>query len=279
MNTTRNEIILYQPDNSLALEVRLEDETVWLTQGQMGILFGRDRTVINRHIRNIFVEGELSEDMVCANFAHTTQHGAIKGKSQTAEALFYNLDVIISVGYRVKSKQGTIFRQWANSILKDYIVKGYAINQRIERLEYKIIDYDQKFDILMKTALPPTEGIFFDGQIFDAYVFVSNLIKSAKKSIVLIDNYIDETVLLLLSKRLSTVSATVYTKQISSQLQLDLSRHNAQYETINIYESANFHDRFLIIDEIVYHVGASFKDLGKKLFAFSKMGIGAEVLL
>ena len=279
MNTTQNEIVLYQPNESVKLDVRIEHETVWLTQAQMGILFGRDRTVINRHIRNIFVEGELSEDMVCANFAHTTQHGAIKGKSQTVEALFYNLDVIISVGYRVKSKQGTIFRQWANSILKDYIVKGYAINQRIERLEYKIIDYDQKFDILMKTALPPTEGIFFDGQIFDAYVFVSNLIKSAKKTIVLIDNYIDETVLLLLSKRLQNVVATIYTKQISSQLQLDLIRHNAQYEPINIYESANFHDRFLIIDEIVYHVGASFKDLGKKLFAFSKMGIGAAVLL
>jgi hypothetical protein len=279
MNTTQNEIVLYQPNESVKLDVRIEHETVWLTQGQMGILFGRDRTVINRHIRNIFVEGELSEDMVCANFAHTTQHGAIKGKSQTVEALFYNLDVIISVGYRVKSKQGTIFRQWANSILKDYIVKGYAINQRIERLEYKIIDYDQKFEILMKTALPPTEGIFFDGQIFDAYVFVSNLIKSAKKTIVLIDNYIDETVLLLLSKRLQNVVATIYTKQISSQLQLDLIRHNAQYELINIYESTNFHDRFLIIDEIVYHIGASLKDLGKKLFAFSKMGIGAAVLL
>ena len=273
MQGNQNEIILYQPDNAIQLEVRIENETVWLTQAQMSMLFGRDRTVIGRHIRNIFAEGELQENMVCANFAHTTQHGAIKDKTQTIDIQSYNLDVIISIGYRVKSKQGTIFRQWANSILKDYILRGYAISQRFERLEYRVTETENKIDFFVKTALPPVQGIFFEGQIFDAYVFAADLIKSAKKSIILIDNYIDETVLLLLSKRQAKVSAEIYTRQISSQIQLDLTRHNAQYEAIHISETDGFHDRFLLIDSTVYHIGASLKDLGKKLFAFSKMGM------
>jgi len=245
----------------------------------MGILFGRDRTVISRHIRNIFTEGELKENMVCANFAHTTPHGAIKDKTQTIDIQYYSLDVIISVGYRVKSKQGTIFRQWANSVLKEYILKGYAVSQRFERLEYRVAETEKKIDFFVKTALPPAQGIFYDGQIFDAYVFVSDLIKSAKKSIILLDNYIDESVLLLLSKRLTKISAKIYTKQISPQLQLDLTKHNAQYEPISIYESNTFHDRFLLIDDTVYHIGASLKDLGKKLFAFSKMEAKTAVIL
>ena len=275
MNTHQNEIILYQPDNSVELEVVLENETVWLTQSQMSMLFGRDRSVIGRHISNIFKEGELQENVVRANFAHTTQHGAIKDKTQTIDIQYYNLDVIISVGYRVKSKQGTIFRQWANSILKDYILKGYAINQRFERLEYSVTETEKKIDFFVKTALPPAQGIFYDGQIFDAYVFVSDLIKSAKKSIILLDNYVDESVLLLLSKRQSKVSAKIYTKHISNQLRMDLTKYNAQYEPVNIFESNTFHDRFLLVDDIVYHIGASLKDLGKKLFAFSKMELKA----
>jgi len=282
MNTNQNEIILYQLNESVKLDVIIKKETVWLTQSQMSILFGRDRTVISRHIRNVFTEGELLEDVVCAKFAHTTQHGAIKNKAQTTEILFYNLDVIISVGYRVKSKQGTIFRQWANSVLKDYLLRGYVIDYRIDNLEAKVFSLEQnqlEIKTIIQKSLPKKEGVFFDGQIFDAYVFVSDLIKSANKSIVLTDNYIDETVLLLLSKRPPKISATVYTKQISSQLQLDLTKHNAQYEPVNIYESNNFHDRFLIIDDVVYHIGASLKDLGKKLFAFSKMEVEAKVLL
>jgi hypothetical protein len=275
----KGEIVLYQPDNSLELEVRLEDETVWLTQAQMGILFGRDRTVIGRHIRNIFEEDELQENMVCANFAHTTQHGAITGKTQTTDIQFYNLDVIISVGYRVKSKQGTIFRQWANRILKNYILRGYAVDQRIERLENRVSKTEKKIDFFVKTALPPIQGIFFEGQIFDAYVFAADLIKLAKRSIVLVDNYVDESVLLLLSKRRVKVSAQIYTRQISAQLQLDLTKHNSQYEPVKIDKSATFHDRFLIIDNTVYHIGASLKDLGKKLFAFSKMEIKPAELL
>jgi hypothetical protein len=276
----KGEIILYKTKESeITIDVLVENETVWLTQSQMGILFNRNRTVINRHIHNIFEEGELDERVSCANFAHITQHGAIEGKTKEVVSNLYNLDVIISVGYRVKSKQGTQFRQWANSVLKDYLLKGYAVNQRIERLEHKMLEHDQKFDLLIKTSLPPKEGIFYDGQIFDAYVFVSDLIKSAKKSIVLIDNYIDENSLLLLSKRLSKISAKIYTKQITPQLQLDLTKHNAQYEQIIICESDSFHDRFLLIDDTVYHIGASLKDLGKKLFAFSKMEIKAREVL
>ena len=270
MHTTQNEIILYQPNESIKIDVRIENETVWLTQAQMVELFQRDVSVISRHINNIFKEGELDKE----SNLHFLQI-AFSDKP----VIIYSLDVIISVGYRVKSQRGTQFRIWANRILKEYLLKGYAINQRIEKLEHKIIEHNQKFDLLIKTALPPKEGIFFNGQIFDAYVFVSDLVKSAKKSIVLVDNYIDETVLLLLSKRSSIASATIYTKQIFPQLQLDLTKHNAQYKPINICQSDNFHDRFLIIDDVVYHIGTSLKDLGKKLFAFSKMEVEASILL
>jgi hypothetical protein len=263
----KNEIILYQPDNSMKLEVRLENETVWLSLNQISKLFDRDKSVVSRHIKNIFIEEELFMDSVVAKFATTSTDGKMY------QVEYFNLDVIISVGYRVKSKRGTLFRQWANRVLKDYLLKGYVINKRIERLEYRVTETEKKIDFFVKTALPPKEGIFFEGQIFDAYIFASDLIKSAKKSIILIDNYVDETVLLLLSKRLPKISAIIYTKQISLQLQLDLTRHNAQYELINLYESNRFHDRFLIVDHTVYHIGASLKDLGKKLFAFSKMEI------
>jgi hypothetical protein len=276
MNTNPNEIILYQPDNSIELEVLLENETVWLSLNQMTTLFNRDKSVISRHIKNIFEEEELFVDSTVANFATVQMEG---GRMIERDIEHFNLDVIISVGYRVKSKQGTRFRQWASSVLKDYLLKGYAVNQRIERLEHKIVEHDKKFDLLIKTSLPPKEGVFYDGQIFDAYVFISDLIKSANKSIVLIDNYIDENVLLLLSKKSPKVSAKIYTKQITSQLRLDLTKHNAQYEPVTIYESDSFHDRFLLIDSTVYHIGASLKDLGKKWFAFSKMGFEANEIL
>ena len=193
---------------------------------------------------------------------------------------FYNLDVIISVGYRVKSKRGTQFRIWANKILKDYLLKGYSINKRIENIEAKIIEHDQKIDFFVKTSLPPVEGIFFDGQLFDAYKFAADLIKSAHKSIILIDNYIDESVLMLLTKRHFQVTATIYTAQISKQLTLDLQHHNAQYEPIVIKQFKQSHDRFLLIDDKdIYHIGASLKDLGKKWFAFSKMHLDIKELL
>lgn len=191
------------------------------------------------------------------------------------------MDVILSVGYRVKSQSGIQFRIWANKILKDYLLKGYAASQRFIRLEQKIQEHDQtlaeyreKIDFFIKTSLPPVEGIFFDGQLFEAYKFAADLIKSARKSIILIDNYVDESVLMLLTKRDVNVAATIYTAQISKQLTLDLQRHNAQYEPIIIKQFKQSHDRFLLIDEKdIYHIGASLKDLGKKWFAFSKLNL------
>jgi len=273
MNTNQNEIILYQADNSVELEVVLENETVWLTQAQIAKLFGVKQPAISKHLKNIFSSGELDEFSVYSILEYTAGDGKVYRTG------FYNLDAILSIGYRVNSKNATMFRIWANHILKDYLLRGYAVNQRIEKLEYKIVEHDQKFDLLLKTSLPPKEGIFYDGQIFDAYVFVSEIIKSAKKSIILMDNYIDESVLLLLSKRLPKISAKIYTKQISAQLQLDLAKHNAQYDPVNIYELDRFHDRFLLVDDTVYHIGASLKDLGKKLFAFSKMEIKVTDIL
>lgn len=281
----KGEIILYQPDEAVRLEVRLENETVWLSIDEMSSLFGRDISVIGKHIRNIFKEEELIKDSVWAKFAYTASD------DKTYQVDYYNLDVIISVGYRVKSKRGTQFRQWANKVLKEYLLKGYAINQRIEHLENKMdskfIAHDRqleelasKVDFFVRTSLPPVEGVFFNGQIFDAYVFATNLIRSANKSLLLIDNYIDESVLLMLGKRNPRVSATIFTGRITSQLQLDLDKYNDQYPPINIRTYANAHDRFIIIDETeVYHIGASLKDLGKKLFAFTKMNMPASVII
>jgi hypothetical protein len=196
---------------------------------------------------------------------------------------YYNLDITISIGYRVNSIRGTQFRIWANRILKEYLLRGYAVNQRMERLENKVNNIDQRvseIDLKINAQLPPRQGVFFDGQVFDAHVFVSEIIKSAKKSIILIDNYIDESVLMLLSKRTKNVSAIVYTKAITKQLELDLKKHNQQYPLIEIKTYTQSHDRFLIIDRIiVYHMGASLKDLGKRWFAFSRLEIDANMLL
>jgi hypothetical protein len=223
--------------------------------------------------KNATVGEENSKNPVVANFATTATNGKVY------QMEYYNLDVILSVGYRVKSSRGIQFRIWANRILKNYIMKGYVVNKRFERLENRVTKTEKKIDFFVKTALPPIQGIFYEGQIFDAYIFASNLVKSAKKSIVLIDNYIDESVLLLLSKRQTKVCAQIYTKRISDQLQLDLKKHNSQYEPINIITSNAYHDRFLVIDNTVYLIGASLKDLGKKLFAFSKMEIKHTELL
>ena len=271
------EIILYQPNENVQLEVRLEEESVWLTQAQMAELFQKDISVISRHIRNVFAEGELEEKSNLHFLQIPFSDRPVK---------LYNLDVIISVGYRVKSQRGTQFRQWANKVLKDYLLKGYALNQRLLKIENQLenqqallAEHSEKIDFFVRTSLPPAEGIFFEGQVFDAHVFVSDLIRSAKKRIVLIDNYIDDTVLKLLDKRSSGVKATIYTRQITPTLQNDINLHNAQYEPIEVIEFAQSHDRFLMIDETVYHIGASLKDLGKKWFAFSKMEITSSQLL
>ena len=272
----KGEIILYQPNDTVMVEVRLEEETVWLTQEQMALLFGRERSVITKHIRNIFTEGELGEKSNVQNL-----HIPNSDKPVT----FYNLDVIISVGYRVKSKQGTQFRIWATKILKDYLLKGYAIRNEIDvaklyvNHENRITALEKNVDFFVKTSLPPKEGVFFNGQIFDAYVFASNLIKSAKKSIILIDNYADESVLVMLSDRKPKVTAHIYAQKLIEKLKLSITKHSQQYELITVSEAKNVHDRFLIIDDTVYAIGASMKDLGKKLFAFFKMEIKSDELL
>lgn len=228
------------------------------------------------HIRNLYKEGELDIEPTCKDFLQVRTEGnrTVKRIQKT-----YNLDVIISVGYRVKSLRGTQFRQWANRVLKEYLLKGYSVNQRVERLEQRMTETENKIEFFVRTSLPPVEGIFYDGQIFDAYKFTSDLIRSANRRIILIDNYIDDTVLRILDKRKNNVSAKIYTKTICANLQLDLQRHNAQYEPIDIQEFADSHDRFLIIDSTVYHIGASIKDLGKKWFAFSKMEMQADEIL
>ena len=274
MQMRENEIVLYQPNDTIHLEVRLEEDTVWLNRNQMAVLFGRDVKTIGKHIKNALRE-ELKGVATVANFAIVQNEG---GRSVVRVVEFYNLDMVLSVGYRVKSSQGILFRQWANTVLKDYLLKGYSINQRFERLEHRMSHAEEKIDFFVRTALPPVEGIFYDGQIFDAYTFVSDLIRSAKRRIVLFDNYVDDTVLTLLDKRADGAGAQIFTRSITQQLALDLQRHNAQYQPVAIDEFQNAHDRFLCIDDTVYHVGASLKDLGKKWFAFSRMEIDADAL-
>ena len=265
----RGEIVIYQPDEVTRLEVRVEGETVWLTQSQMADLFGRDRTVITKHIRNIFAEQELVEgsNVQILHFANSDKPVKV-----------FSLDVIISVGYRVKSLQGTRFRQWANKIIKEHLFRGYSVSKRLLSIENRLDEHEKKIDFFVRTSLPPVEGIFYDGQIFDAYVFVSDLVKSAKQRIILIDNYVDESVLLLLSKRAPGVSAEIRTGRMPEQLRLDVQKHNSQYPPVKIVQTQNIHDRFLIVDDVVYHIGASLKDLGKKLFAFSKMCLSPDML-
>jgi len=274
----KNEIIIYQANKlSSRLEVRIAEETVWLTQSQMADLFQTTRNNVTLHISNIFQEKELDKISVSKESLLTASDGK-KYKTK-----LYNLDVIISVGYRVKSIHGTQFRIWANKVLKEYLLRGYAVNQRMDRIEndvHFLKDKVSEFDLQIKTNLPPNEGIFFDGQVFDAYIFVTNIIKTAAASIVLIDNYVDETVLFMLSKCKPGVQSTIFTSKPTKQFTLDLQKHNQQYPEIEFRSFTKSHDRFLIIDKkIVYHIGASLKDLGKKWFAFSKIDLDAETLI
>ncbi len=283
-----NEIIIYQPDETLKLNVRVEDESVWLTQNQMAELFKATKQNIGLHIRNIYKEGELEERATVKDYLTVQLEG---GRQVQRKILFYNLDVIISVGYRVKSIRGTQFRQWANKVLKEYLLRGYAVNQRLmqieDRMDRKFSEYDQHFsqldenvDFFIRSSLQPREGIFFDGQIFDAYAFVAGLIRKAEKRIVVIYSYVDDSVLVQLSKRRPGVKVDIYDGRISPQLGQDVKRHNAQYPGVTLHGYDKAHDRFLIIDEDVYHIGHSLKDLGKKLFALSRMDVmtGTELL-
>jgi len=269
----KNEIVLFQ-SGELAehIEVRLDEHTVWLTLNQMAQLFNRDKSVISRHLANVFREGELIQEATVAKNA-TVQIES--GRKVQRSIDYYNLDAIISVGYRVNSKQGTQFRIWATNVLRDYLLKGYAVNQRMDRIEnnYENLSKEvQQISLQLKTQELPNQGIFFDGQIFDAYAFFSEIIKKAKEEIILIDNYIDESTLTHLSKKNKNVKVILYSKNLSKQLDLDIKKANEQYGGFEIQAFAKSHDRFLIIDKnTVYHIGASLKDLGKKWFAFTKM--------
>ena len=270
----KGEIVIYQPDEITRLEVKVNDDTVWLTQSQMSLLFQRNQSVIARHIKNIFDEKELIRDSNM-QILHNTL-------SKFKPVSIYSLDVIISVGYRVKSLRGTQFRQWANKVLKDYLLNGYAIRHRLnefeDRIDRRMLQFDKrldeqerKMDILVHSSQLPKQGIFYDGQIYDAYAFVSDLIRKAVSRIVLIDNYIDDTVLTLMDKRAAEVDAVIYTGKLTKQLQLDVEKHNTQYPPIEVRVFSKAHDRFLIIDDEVYLIGASIKDLGKKWFGFTLM--------
>ncbi|MGI6395307.1 MAG: RhuM family protein [bacterium] len=253
---------------------------MWLTLNQIAALFNRDKSVISRHLRNIYKEGELSFEATVAKNA-TVQIES--GRKVKRDIEYYNLDAILSVGYRVNSKQGTLFRIWANRVLKEYLLRGYSINNRMNRIEDSVEYLRNKveqIDFQINARNIPKQEIFFEGQVFDAYLFVNGLIKTAQKSIVLIDNYIDESVLTLFSERKKEVSCTILTKKITKKLELDAKKHNEQYPPVIIKLFKKAHDRFLIIDEkTVYHFGASLKDLGKKWFAFGKMDISALKLL
>lgn len=283
-----NEIIIYQPDENLALDVRVEDESVWLTQSQIVELFNSSKANISEHLKHIFDSGELAKEATVRKFRTVRQEG---NRRVTRNIEFFNLDVIISVGYRVNTVRGIQFRQWANKVLKEYLLRGYALNQRLMQLEDRIdrrfseydrhlLQLDEKVDFFVRSSIQPKEGIFFEGQIFDAYAFVAGLIRKADKRIAVIDSYIDDSVLVQLAKRKPGVTVDIYDGKISPQLRQDVARHNAQYPGVALHAYKKAHDRFLIIDEAVYHIGHSLKDLGKKLFAFSKMEVmtGTELL-
>ena len=272
-----NDVVIYQ-NGEIELKVEIKDENIWLTQKQIAELFDVKIPAISKHIKNIFTQNELNEFSTISKM-ETVQKEGNRNITRTLE--FYNLDMIISIGYRVNSLKATTFRQWATKVLKQYITNSYAINsEKITHQRFKELETDvnslklEMSDIKSKVkddVLEYKQGIFYNGQTFDAYKFVNDLIKSAKTDIKLLDNYIDETVLTLFSK-VPNIKVTIYTKIITKQLKLDLKKYNSQYNNIEIKKFDNSHDRFLIIDETeVYHIGASLKDLGKKWFGFSKM--------
>lgn len=266
-----NEIIIYQPDETIKLDVRFENETVWLTQAQMCELFQRERSVITKHINNVFSEREC-----CENNNVQILHNIIPGRPTT----IYSLDVIISVGYRVKSLRGTEFRRWATKVLREHLLRGYTLNKRLDRVEEKLNEHDahignlqESVDFFIRTSLPPRQGVFYDGQVFDADVLLTKFILSAKRSILLIDNYVDITTLEMLAKKGKGVSLEIVTSKRGNELAAsDIKKFNEQYGDLVVRESAKFHDRFLIInDKELFLIGASIKDLGRKCFAFTKL--------
>ena len=268
-NATQDIVVYHSEDNTVRLDVQLAEETVWLTQLQMAVLFDATVPNISMHIRNIFKEEELTREATVKDFLIVQTEG---GREVSRRVQCYNLDVIISVGYRVKSKRGTQFRQWANQVLKNYLLHGYAINNRFENLEQRVAKAEQQIEYFVRTSLPPKEGIFIDGQIYDAFELIERLIKSAKKSILLIDNYVDESVLTMMSEKENGVKVDIYTKEISKALKLAEEKFNSQYKGLSIHQTNSIHDRFLILDDkTIYLIGASLKDAGKRLFAFTEL--------
>lgn len=265
-----NNLIIYQTnDNLTQFDVRIEQDTVWLTQAMLSELFEVKEHTITYHIKEIFESEELDNSATTRIFRVVRKEG---NRMVTRNLDFYNLDMIIAVGYRVNSKRATQFRIWATSVLKDYLLSGYVVNDRINRLENKVFEHDKQLELLVQQALPPKQGIFFDNQLFDAWLFASDLIRQAKSSIILIDNYVDDVTLQLFAKRYKKAKVHIYTNQVSKQLQIDLDKFNAQYPKIEISQFSKAHDRFLIIDQKeLYHIGASLKDLGKRWFAFTKI--------
>lgn len=276
MKTTfYGDVVIYHVAGNTDLEVRVADDTVWLSQSQMAMLFGVKENTVTYHIKEIYKIRELEVEATARKIRVVRKEG---NRMVNRYIDFYNLDMILSIGYRVNTVSGIQFRHWASGVLKEYMFRGYALNPHLVQLEQHIIRHDlqisdinQRIDNIVQTAIPPKAGLFFNGETFDAYVFVADLIRSAKEDIKLVDNYIDDSVLLLLGKRQSEVSATIYTECITNQIQTDLSKYNTQYPPIAIQEMGKVHDRFLIIDRQLYHFGASFKDLGKRLFVVSKI--------
>jgi len=282
---TNSNMVIYN-DGELELNVSVENETIWLTQKQIAELFSVEVHTINYHIKNIFQQKELNKNPTIRKIRIVQKEG---NREVERDVEHYSLDMIISIGYRVNSMTATKFRQWATNVLKGYIQNGYVINsekithERFKELENDVALLKSKVANISKglenNTIQPKHGIFYDGQIYDAYAFVNDLLKSAKSEVVLIDNYIDDTVFTLFSKY-PELNIKIYTQTISKQLNLDYQKYKAQYANIKLLEFKNVHDRFLILDETkMYHIGASLKDLGKKWFAFSKFEMGAlEVL-
>lgn len=284
----KGEIILYQPNESLKLEVQIENDTVWLTQQQMAELFGVKQPAVSKHLNNIFKEGELDKASVHSILEYT----AADGKSYKTQ--FYSLDAILSVGYRVNSKNATKFRQWANKILKDYLLRGYSVNRQLVELqgytdnrflqiEKRLDEHQQQIDFFVRTNIPPHEGCVFEGHLLEGREVAEMIIKSAKHEVILIDPYIGSDTLHILEARQKNVSATIYTEKVNNNILTLQHNHETEYgkcRRINIFQyKTNFHDRFLIIDETVYHFGASIKDLGKRLFAFDVIHLSKSLIM
>ena len=290
MSASENQIVVYQPNETVRLDVRLENETVWLTQEQIANLFGTKRPAITKHLANIYKSGELEREGTCSILEHMGNDG-----KQSYRTMFYNLDAILSVGYRVNSRNATLFRRWATQVLKTYLLKGYAVNARLSQLEDKvdrrlakhddrIATLEQKVDFFVQTQTPPLQGVFYDGQLWDARALVLKLIQIAKRSLILIDNWATPETLDLFAKKRKGVKVTIITSEHYDKKHVphckispaDIATFNAQYSRLAVRYNETFHDRFLIIDDKeLYLIGASLKDLGRKCFAFTKLDASA----